>query len=96
MNCDERPPPKGPPLPFPIISTWATKGSRKLPISSNLRLQQKPPRLASRCALPVVRRLIRQRAQSWLNWSNGSMLRRASSVQILYQSAGCLASVRTV
>ena len=67
----------------------------KLPSSSNLRFQQNSSRLASRYALPVVRRLIRQRAQSWRNSSNGSMSGRASSGQIPYLSAGCLASIPT-
>ena len=66
---------------FPTMSTRPTKRSRKLPLSSNLRLRQNAPRLAPRYALLVVRRLIRQRAQSWRNSSNGSMSRRACSAQ---------------
>jgi predicted PurR-regulated permease PerM len=81
---------------FPTTSTWPTKRSRKLPLSSKLRLQQNAPRPAPRYALLVVRRLIRRRAQSWRNSSNESMFRRASSVQTPYQSAGWLASIRMV
>ena len=66
------------------------------PSARSLRLQQNAPRPAPRYALLVVHRLIRRRAQSWRNSSNESMLRRASSVQTPYQSAGCPASIRTV
>jgi hypothetical protein len=73
---------------FLIMSTWPTKRSRKLPLSSNLRFQQNAPRLVPRYALPVVRRLIRRRAQSWRNSSNEMTSRRASSVQTRYQLTG--------